>query len=734
MGNQTGAATTYQAIGDTHHDHERYQEALTAYQQALQLLRQQHNQFQEISVLSSLIRTYEVLEDYGQAHTAAERMGTLARSLELPLFSTLSQVFLGRVQRATGHPQAALDTFLQARQVLQQNQTFPIAEAHLLGNIGQTYRDLKQPERAVAAHQDQLTLYQQLGRQTDVAHAYFRLAQVERNRASWSQAQAHIEAAIAIVEALRSRIVSPDLRTSYFQTVQDYYELYIDILMQQHQQAPNKGYDAQALHASERAKARSLLELLTEANADIRQGVEPQLLEQERQLQFKLSALEKRRIQTYSQEHTQAQRQQLENKRKQLLVQYQHVQAAIRANSPRYAALKYPEPLTLEDIQQQLLDPDTVLLQYALGSERSYLWVITQDQLSSYVLPPRTTLDDIAQQVNLEISDPSGSGDSPAAKQLSQLILAPAATELIAKQRIVVVGDGGLQYVPFATLPTPSKTASPLVVTHELVSLPSSSTLGILRQQRQPQPLSKAPALAIVADPVFSPDDERVNLKSSSSSIETGPGLNRAALSRAAQQLDIGNWSRLPGTLAEAKAITALFGKETRIFATDFEANRQAVISNPNVGQAEILHLATHGLLNSEDPQLSGLIFSLVDQQGAPTNGFLRLHDVFNLDLQAQLVVLSACETGLGKVVRGEGIVGLTRGFMYAGAPRVVVSLWEVEDNATATLMTTFYKQMLKEGLPPAAALRQAQLKLRQYPQWQSPYYWAAFTLQGEWQ
>jgi CHAT domain-containing protein len=183
----------------------------------------------------------------------------------------------------------------------------------------------------------------------------------------------------------------------------------------------------------------------------------------------------------------------------------------------------------------------------------------------------------------------------------------------------------------------------------------------------------------------------------------------------------------------EAQAITALFKTGDHTLATDFAANREAVIRNQTVNQSEILHLATHGLLNSADPRFSGLIFSLVDRQGHPVNGFLRLHDVFNLDLQAQLVVLSACQTGLGEIVRGEGIVGLTRGFMYAGAPRVVVSLWEVDDEATATLMTTFYQHMLQGGLAPAAALRQAQLDLRQTPQWQSPYYWAAFTLQGEW-
>jgi CHAT domain-containing protein len=166
--------------------------------------------------------------------------------------------------------------------------------------------------------------------------------------------------------------------------------------------------------------------------------------------------------------------------------------------------------------------------------------------------------------------------------------------------------------------------------------------------------------------------------------------------------------------------------------AFDFAANR-AIATNPELQNYRIVHFATHGILNSTQPELSGVVLSLVDEKGMPKNGFLRLHDIFNLNLPAELVVLSACETGLGEEVRGEGLVGLTRGFMYAGSPRVVVSLWSVSDRATSELMTKFYQKMLQGGLKPAAALRAAQLELWQQKQWQAPFYWAAFTLQGEW-
>jgi CHAT domain-containing protein len=164
----------------------------------------------------------------------------------------------------------------------------------------------------------------------------------------------------------------------------------------------------------------------------------------------------------------------------------------------------------------------------------------------------------------------------------------------------------------------------------------------------------------------------------------------------------------------------------------DFAASR-AIATSPQLSQYRIVHFATHGILNSKNPELSGVVLSLVDDKGTVENGFLRLHDIFNLNLPAELVVLSACKTGLGQEVKGEGLVGLTRGFMYAGAPRVLVSLWNVDDEGTSELMSRFYKKMLQEGQKPTAALRAAQIEMLQETKWKAPYYWAAFVLQGEW-
>jgi CHAT domain-containing protein len=244
----------------------------------------------------------------------------------------------------------------------------------------------------------------------------------------------------------------------------------------------------------------------------------------------------------------------------------------------------------------------------------------------------------------------------------------------------------------------------------------------------------------LFADPVFAADDPRLQRaqtqalaqSASTSRMREADQLLTRAASEAGVSGDGLRIPRLPGTRREAAAISALLPEAERKQALDFEASRMAATSD-DLGQYRIIHFATHGLLNSQHPELSGIVLSLVDTQGQPQDGFLRLHEIYNLKLPVELVVLSACQTGLGQEIKGEGLVGLTRGFMYAGAARVLASLWKVDDRATAELMQRFYQGMVKDDLPPAAALRAAQIQLWQQPRWREPYYWASFVLQGEW-
>jgi CHAT domain-containing protein len=307
------------------------------------------------------------------------------------------------------------------------------------------------------------------------------------------------------------------------------------------------------------------------------------------------------------------------------------------------------------------------------------------------------------------------------ASRLSEMLLGPVAKRMAGK-RILVVADGALQYLPFAALPVPGGRGEPvpMVVEHEIVSLPSASVLAVLRRETKGRkPPGKA--VAVLADPVFEPDDPRLRAAASQALSDSD-----------ARRGDRPSFPRLAATRQEADAILAMAAKGMTLRAIDFDASRATAMS-PELAQYRIVHFATHGVFDNENPGLSGIILSMFDERGQARDGFLRLHDIYGLRLPAELVVLSACNTALGKQVRGEGLVGIVRGFMYAGAKRVVASLWKVDDEATGELMSRFYLEMLREHQSPAAALRQAQLALWRQNRWRPPFYWAAFVLQGEW-
>jgi CHAT domain-containing protein len=427
-------------------------------------------------------------------------------------------------------------------------------------------------------------------------------------------------------------------------------------------------------------------------------------------------------------------------------------------------ALTKRAPLSVEQIQAQLADRDTILLEYALGEERSYLWAVTADSIRSYELPARATLEDAGREVYKVLTARQAVGETiegsyqanveaadrsyyDKALKLSQMMLGQIASDLGTK-RLLIVSEGVLQYIPFDALPTPpqqvvgsnardtvpaiSEELPPLIATHEIVTLPSITALAAIRQEKH-RISSSNKIVAVLADPVFTSNDDRVeNGKPKSSTAFSGDqSPEQPALRTLGSRLRDGGAMRLVHASEEADAILASAPRGTGMVARGFEASRQTAMS-PLVGEYRIVHFATHAFLNSEHPELSGIVLNMVNQDGSKTNGFMPLQDIYNLNLSADLVVLSACDTALGKDIRGEGLVGLTRSFMSAGSRSVVASLWKVDDRATALLMADFYKSMLHDGLPPAAALRSAKQKIRQEKAWSAPYFWAGFVLQGE--
>jgi len=554
-----------------------------------------------------------------------------------------------------------------------------------------------------------------------------------------------------------------DTRAGYRAQHANYYSEYIDLLLERKQ--PELAFDA-----LECSRARILLEMLAEAQVDIHTGVDPALLGQERSLRESLQSKTDRRIRLLSGQHTEAQLTSINQEISKLAGEYQEIEDEIRIKSPQYAALTQPRSLKTAEVQR-LLDPETTLLEYALGEQHSYVWVVTAKNLTWRELAGRAQIESAARRIYKLLSARSknvknetaaerraqlakAEAEYPkTAAELSRMVLAPVVSELQTK-RLLIVSDGALQYVPFAALPIPERAATtkkndsrqalPLVMDHEIVNLPSASALALLRQRmldRQTNPK----AVAVLADPVFDRHDPRVKGRNRSLNLalhsnEVAPSadsMSEDLLTRSVS--DVGLFvngelrlPRLPFTRQEASAIMAVTAPGQGLDALDFNASRTRALS-PELSQYRVVHFATHGLLDSEHPELSGLVLSLVNEKGEPQNGFLNLQDIYNLNLPVDLIVLSACETGLGKEIKGEGLLGLTRGFMYAGASRVVASLWKVDDVATANLMELFYKAMERDGVAPAAALRQAQIEMLKQKRWSLPYYWAAFQIHGEW-
>ena len=703
------------------------------------------------------------------AGLALDRLGDQQKALAylqeaLQIRESLNQVaqqcatlsVIGEVYRKLNDTPKSIE--LQKKSIEVCSQSDHRVEGLAYTGLGKAYYESKDYENATTAMTRALEISREFNDRNAQVEELFYLSLIAYDKGDLNKALLQVQEAVKLIESLRASVQNPELRAAFLAAMQDTYDFYIELLMQLHKKNPKGQFDAKALNIKESARARSLLEMLNESRSDLRQGVRADLLEKERTLQQQLNEKASALLGGRSAKENAQFRADIDK----INTEYERVQAQIRAESPRYAALTQPQPLSLAEIQQQVLDKDSLLLEYALGPIESYLWVVSADSITSYVLPKRKEINEQARQVyklltarneykRMETDEQrrariqqADAAYPQAAAKLSEMILSPAAS-LLAHKRLIIVADGALQYIPFAALSNPLKTKKyePLVARNEIVNLPSASTIAILRRETQGRKES-AKTLAVIADPVFSDSDERVK----NISIKPASGQATRALTgedtRLLLRLDdddtpaaekvMRRINRLPFTRQEANDITNLVSKEETLELLDFDANRDRA-TNPEMGNYRYVHFASHGYINTEQPQLSAIILSLVDKDGKPQpqGGFLRTIDLYNLNLPVDMVVLSACETGLGKEVKGEGLVGFTRGFMYAGAPRVVVSLWSVSDKATAKLMERFYKRMLKKEMTPAAALRAAQKRMLDEKKWAAPYYWAAFVLQGEW-
>jgi CHAT domain-containing protein len=551
------------------------------------------------------------------------------------------------------------------------------------------------------------------------------------------EAGKHLQRSIELTERLRENAASKDLRSSFLASVHDRYEAYAEWLMQLHERQPDKQFDVSAFEASELGRARSLLDSLKDYQRELRQVADPALLVEEEKLQKEEQKALDELARLRSEGAAPADLAGVKDTLTRLGAQYETLEARINTNA-RFNNLMRPAPLKLAEIRNQVTDKDTTLLEYSLGTRESYLWVVTADGFASYRLAGREVIGKAARRlVDLMSKPPSAPAEQAELRDLiaevGRLLLGPVADKL-RTPRLIVVADGILQYIPFPLL-TLQPGGEHLVARFEIVNAPSASTLALVRQGAASR--AAAPKLlAAFGDPVFPTNYQMkaaaLNRERTGELLASGgPPQARGAAGQREDTLDPAKVSGLFFDKLELNELRKTGPADQVSIYSDFDATRDN-LRRLDLSQYRILHFATHGRLDARQPELSGLLLSFVDRDGRRIGGFVGLSDIYNLRAPVDLVVLSACSTALGKEVRGEGLVGLTRGFMYAGASSVLASLWEVDDEATSELMKRFYANLLQGGMTPAEALRAAQNSIRQEPQWSPPYYWAGFTLQGE--
>jgi len=680
--------------------------------------------------------THYLLHEYPEALSYLEQSLTKVESKDGPE-AALSREYIAMVRLETGEYADALQ-HLQFALGVYQRAFNPMEAARVQGLIGQVFEQQGQLARAHESYLKAVDAFHKISDQVNEASVYFALGRMELKRDKYVEAEDYLTRSIQMTERMHRIPTSRDLSVAFFGSVHDRYQAYIECLMGKHKSDPAGAFDVTAFETSEAARARSLAEFLRTSYNNFAPGVDPALAQKEKSLRQSIWQKADYRSQLLSSRETPSGLNELKSVNadlSQLEAEYSQVIDTINQRYPAFKQITQPTAWDLRRIQAEIVkDDQTLLLEYSIGATKSYVWAVTRDKITTYQLPGEATITEAARKVASLLALPpmSVNGDdlTQATQELSRIILSPVAAELN-KRVVIVVADGALNYIPFQVLQMPSEN-EPLVAKYEIVNAPSASILGDLRDERARRS-TPANLLAAFGDPVFY------------SSSAKPDGELTAALTRSIpwrstlRDIDLNRDSFDPSVITPlfyaARELTNLrdmAGGQSLVLG-QFAATRERLL-NTDFSQYAILHLATHGFLDPKRPEYSGLLLSTVDNQGKQIDGFVGLQDIYQLRAPVLMVVLSACQTALGKDVRGEGLVGMTRGFMHAGASSVVASLWNVDDGATAELMKRFYSNLLQHGMSSAEALRAAQNSIRKEPEWASPYYWGAFTIQGEYQ
>ena len=654
---------------------------------------------------------------YPEALTILQKTLPDAEYYELRSVVAQCHEYLGQIYAAMNDQVKALEHFETALG-LYEDLVNPMEKARVWALIGKGYQTQGKLDEAEKLYQQALQTFDRLNDHIDRSATLFAMGGIETKRGNFKAAESYFQQSIETTESVRRRSTTRDLTAAFSDTVHDLYLQYIQCLMGRN----DRQATVKAFEISELSRARSLAEFLRNTETNLLAGLDPELANHEKSLRHLMQAKENDRVALISRKvPDKAALEKLDAELAPLEEQYKSLSATISRRYPAYDQITRPRGWDLSRIQNEVINDDTVLLEYILGADKSYVWAITRDSFTAHEITG--DVGKVAETVYNLSKDPAKGNQNQlteATRELSQMVLSPVAGQLN-KQRIIVIADGALHYIPFQMLPSPLSGAEPLVAQHDIINAPSASILGELREEVAGRGV-RSKVLAAFGNPAFGPAQQSANASHQLRGIDLS-----------GDNFDLSSLGQLFFAEREINSLREIATPAATFTATGFAANRKQLFSM-DFSQYAILHFATHGLLDPTRPEHSGILLSTIDDQGKKQEGFITLQDVYTLRAPVDLVVLSACRTGLGREIRGEGLVGLTRGFMYAGATTVVASLWKVDDEATSELMKRFYTEMLQNRKTPDEALRIAQNIIRQNPRWSAPHYWAGFTLQGEYQ
>jgi CHAT domain-containing protein/Flp pilus assembly protein TadD len=686
-------------------------EALDYFGKSLALMREVGDRKYEAWALGTMGATYKKLGETEKSFECLNRALEISREIGDKRIEVEHLGNLGSNYQETGDYAKAVQYLNEGLKIAQEiNDRVVLTEVYIL--LGITHREMDDTDRSIADFEEALTIANELGVPRTIWNSEWGLALSYDKKGDYDQALGHYRRALETVESIRGKLVTQEQKVGFLGETIDIYEGFIDLLFRLRQKDPSGAYVAESFHLAERAKSRAFLELLAEANVNLASGISQELEAEEKNLQVQLTGLQEKlrdpELKTEEKEALYKEIQTAESRYNDFVVE-------LRRKTPGYASTAYPEPFTLAVAQDRLLDKDAYLLEFFAGKENVYLWVVSKDKvLSVRSFPSGHDVFKKIQEYQTQIAQRKLNLDVRLGKEIYDLLLKDALSPVAANSHLLIIPDGLLLRFPFEALvkETPGGGPSYLLEDYVISYAPSASVLGEL-MERKPRRSDWPFELLALGNPVYETAD-----KTGAADVEylrAGSGL-----------------LPLPYAEEEVSSISRIYeqaGGKTESYVKDKAL--EEVLKSKDPGQYKNLHFATHGFIDDRVPALSGLLLA-PSQKPDGDDGFLRLNEIFHLNLSARLVTLSACETALGKEVRGEGMIGLTRAFFYAGAQSVLASLWMVGDQSTALLMQGFYSEYAK-GAGPSVAMRRAKLGLLKGddPTYRHPFFWAPFVVAG---